>query len=238
MVVLLILAGGATVSLASRGPSAAPVKIPVLMYHRIDDGPGHLSTSAATLDREMAWLRDHDYTAITPDDLADAIAGERALPARPVMLTDDDGYRSTLVFFNVVRKYGFRATYFWPNWAELSPDEMRAVAADGTICGHTVHHPDLTKLTLDQQEHEMIDNQQWLRTVTGQAVRCFAYPMGRSNDDSTIALRDSGFALAFDASGAESAVPAADRFHISRAAINDTTTLDQFIGLVTDGWGA
>lgn len=214
----------------------ASIKIPVLLYHRIDDDPGHLSISEAALDGEMSWLQANGYTAITPDDLERAISGEVPLPSRPVVLTVDDGYRSALVFHDVLHRHSFRGVYFWPNWAELTPAEMVNVAEDGEICGHTYDHKDLTTLSLAQQEHEILDNQHWLQRMTGQPVTCFAYPMGRSNADSITALAEGQFALAFDASGPESTASSLDVFHVARKAINRDVSLEQFIALMTVGW--
>jgi peptidoglycan/xylan/chitin deacetylase (PgdA/CDA1 family) len=208
----------------------------VLLYHRIDADGGHLSISPAAFDEQMKWLAEKGYTAITPSDLSAALAGSAPLPLRSVMITDDDGYRSTLAFTSTVRKYGFRGVYFWPNWAELTPAAMLDIAKDGEIRGHNVDHADLTTQTLAEQEHEIVDNQRWLRRRTGQAVDCFAYPMGRSNANSIVALDNGHFAFAFDAAGVESTLATLDRFHIARAAINHEVSLDDFIVLMTPGY--
>ncbi len=215
---------------------AGDIKIPVLLYHRIDDAGGRLSISPAAFDHQIAWLAEQGYASITPSDLSAALAGGPPLPSHPVMITDDDGYRSTLTFTATLRAHGFRGVYFWPNWAELTPAEMVNVATDGEICGHTVDHADLTTLTLGQQQREMLDNQSWLQIRTGQPVTCFAYPMGRSNAASVTVLNEGHFAFAFDAAGTESTLATLDRFHIARTPINHDVALVDFIALMTQGY--
>ncbi|MEK7116231.1 MAG: polysaccharide deacetylase family protein, partial [Patescibacteria group bacterium] len=96
------------------------VIVPVLMYHYIRPILPGMTTSSRWLSvspehfhAQMEELVRFGYHTITPDDLADAVAGTRTLPARPVVLTFDDGYRDQYdAAFPVLQTLGLTATFF------------------------------------------------------------------------------------------------------------------------------
>lgn len=69
--------------------------------------------TAAMFDAQMAYLKREGFTTV---DLSDVVAwrrGLRALPARPIVITFDDGDRSVLEHaLPILKKYGFKATLF------------------------------------------------------------------------------------------------------------------------------
>ncbi len=138
--------------------------VPVLMYHHfIEEGPSAADTvvSARRFEEQMRALRDAGYTAVTPDQLRDYVDRRGSLPARPILITMDDGYTSNLaIAAPVLQKYGMRATIFviglhvgrttYPNsdelldpprfgWTEAEPWVKNGVL---TIQSHTydMHH--------------------------------------------------------------------------------------------------
>ena len=122
---------------------AAP--IPILMYHGIYEEGSRFVVTPAQLEEQMAWLRDNGYTSITPTNLYNAIYHDLPLPDKPVMITVDDGNTSDLRFAEIVTKYGFRPVFFWPNFADLTQEEMQYLAGLGEVCGHTVSHAALCR---------------------------------------------------------------------------------------------
>jgi biofilm PGA synthesis lipoprotein PgaB len=107
--------------------------IPVLAWHGIDDARDGYSTSQAAFARQLALLKRLGYTAISTRQWADFRAGRTtALPARPILLTFDDGrldsYRGA---DRVLERAGMRAAIFvitgeiekrnpfYLTWAEL-----------------------------------------------------------------------------------------------------------------------
>lgn len=99
-----------------------PASIPVLVYHQLDDG---CKPTAAECDAkeaessseeqfavEMGWLYQHGYRTITAAQYVKWLRGQPvALPARPVLITVDNGIGN---FFEagtgVLQRYGFTAT--------------------------------------------------------------------------------------------------------------------------------
>ncbi len=68
----------------------------------------------------------------------------------------------------------------------LDWDQVRAMARDGFRFGaHTVSHPILTTISLDEVATEVRDSKQAIEEATGQPVTTFAYPSGRPQDYSS-----------------------------------------------------
>lgn len=82
--------------------------LPVLMYHNIVPDGEKVEGMTVTVSRfreDMQWLIDHDYTFVLPKELA---AGE--CPAKPVLVTFDDGYRTNYEYlFPVLKEMDVKA---------------------------------------------------------------------------------------------------------------------------------
>ena len=75
---------------------AAPVRVPVLMYHEIAEPAetaSRFAVSPANFAAQLGYLRGAGFTALTAGELVARLAGDAGpLPDRPVVLTFDDGY--------------------------------------------------------------------------------------------------------------------------------------------------
>src|SRR5256712_4011746 len=94
------------------------MKLPVLLYHKIDRIPpgARYPRSYVTPERfeaQLAFLRRRGYESISFADYLAYRHGAGRLPRRPVIVTFDDGYRSNRdVALPLLQQYGFRATIF------------------------------------------------------------------------------------------------------------------------------
>src|SRR5215469_6204979 len=97
--------------------AVAPLRVPVLMYHEIADitaTSSRLAVAPEVFAEQVAYLRDAGFTAISAGALAASLAGGgQELPARPVVITFDDGYGD---FYSqalpLLKQYGHTATLF------------------------------------------------------------------------------------------------------------------------------
>jgi hypothetical protein len=101
---------------AQRFQPVAPYSgaVPVLAYHGIDDKRDGYSVSQRTFAEQMAALDHMGFETITTEQFARFRRGDRhALPARPLLITFDDGrldsYRGADA---VLAQHGFKATMF------------------------------------------------------------------------------------------------------------------------------
>ena len=191
---------------------ARTLHVPILMYHRIDKLRPSLAsiTRSLTVDpgdfaAEMRWLAAHGFHTITQAQLFAALERGRRLPARPVMITFDDGYRDVLVnAAPVLRRLGMRATAYvitgrisngdvsFLSWAQLHALEQSGVE----IGSHTVHHAELPGLSDPAALQELIQSRHALELHLHHPVQWFAYPAGRFDAHSETLVGQAGYVLA------------------------------------------
>lgn len=83
-----------------------------LAYHSVEDkdpNQAYLSVRTDHLIEQLAWLRESGYQAVSVDQILAARSGGTPLPARAVLLSFDDGYRSF-----ITRVFPILKAYQWP----------------------------------------------------------------------------------------------------------------------------
>ena len=95
------------------GRAYAAPQIRVLTYHRFGRvGRDPFCVASRAFDAQMAYLADHKL-AISLADFEDCIAGKRTPPQGAVLVTIDDGFRSTYsVALPILRHYAIPAVAF------------------------------------------------------------------------------------------------------------------------------
>jgi len=188
--------------------------LPVLTFHDLADCSAPISLSPQVFHDGMARLHNSGYRTL---DLLQAVAGLRQgkpFPARAFVLTFDDGYESVYrEAFPVLQRYGMSATVFLTvgekkmtemrgqlpplnRRSMLSWTEIREMQRWGIVFGaHTLTHPDLTLLPVEQIEAEVCGSKKIIEDTLGAAVPCFAYPYGR-HDRRSRAIARQHFACA------------------------------------------
>ena len=185
--------------------------VPVLMYHRVDNlDPRQpqskllrgLTVSPETFRKQMEYLVSHGYRGIPLDNVENAVLHGGELPKRAVAITFDDGYDSVFDHaYPVLRKYGLPATIFVVTSVVGRPhhvtwDELRLMKKHGIDCAsHTVHHPDLTKLSLAQIDLELRGSRIRIKRETGESVDSLAYPGSRYDVEVVRDMRRSGYLI-------------------------------------------
>jgi peptidoglycan/xylan/chitin deacetylase (PgdA/CDA1 family) len=84
----------------------------------------------------------------------------------------------------------------------LSPDQIRAMDAAGMVMGsHGANHYVFSKLSVDQQRHEIARSFAVLANILGKPVRTFCYPYGGRHtftQDTVALLEEAGTTFSFD----------------------------------------
>ncbi len=179
---------------------AREYKVPILTYHSIDDSGSVISTSRETFRRQMRFLSEASFNVVSLNELANCIRDNRTLPANAIALTFDDGYQNIYTeAFPLLNQYGFTATVFliadycgkhndWQGnlplarqpllaWREI--EEMQRHNFE--FGAHTLTHPDLTALSIQQIEREVCGSKKKIEDRLGAEVPLFAYPYGKYN---------------------------------------------------------
>lgn len=229
LVVMWIIPALRTEEAAVEAQSAG-VRVPVLVYHNIDYSGSAYAVTPEMLDAQCQWLINNGYTTITVYQLYDAIVNGSALPANPILMTNDDGWASAVTFADVLGRNGLVGNYFINNYSPLSPDEIRFLAANGPVQAHTANHQYMSQLDYATQYAELADNKAYIEGITGQPVEFLAWPFGDFNQSAIQAAMDAGFIAAFGLSGVASYVGGNDLYNIPRIMLVVDDNLDTFAG--------
>ena len=172
--------------------------VPILCYHRFGSRASRLSVSQSAFEAQMDYLAQHGYQVISLRQLARFLDGKEALPPKAVVLTIDDGYRSTYeIAYPVLRKHRFPATVFlYSDFVGASDaltwTQMKEMTASGLIDiePHSKTHANLTlKLAgesdaryRDRIKREVDAPVAVLRERLAEPSMTFAYPYGDVNE--------------------------------------------------------
>jgi len=220
----------------------AQVRVPILEYHYIRVNPDprdrlgfNLSVTPPDFQAQMDWLKASGYHAIDLNDLRTYFYKQTPLPARPVILTFDDGYADFFTTaFPVLVDHGFKAvSYVVPGFLNnpryMTTDQVRAISGGGVEVGaHTLHHVDLTKASAAEQNLEIQGSRSALEQITGRQVLDFCYPSGMYNAAVVAATERAGFQSA-TTEVAGTAHAWGDRLTWSRVRVNGGENLEQFV---------
>lgn len=198
----------ATVGSASATPTVAKAErrpVPILMYHVVASPPAaapfpDLYVSPAELRAQVRWLAAAGYEAVTLARVFDAWHGRATLPARPVVLSFDDGYRS-----HVTAALPILAARRWPGVLNLDLSNIapswgvgirgvrKLIAAGWEIDSHSLTHPDLMSLTGAALAREVRGSRREIHRLFGVLPRFFCYPAGRYDAEAIAAVEAAGY---------------------------------------------
>ncbi|MBY0122502.1 polysaccharide deacetylase family protein [Bacillus sp. S/N-304-OC-R1] len=165
-------------------------KIPILVYHSIDEFQGHgskeLYVTPKNFEDQMIYLRDHGYTLLTFERWQDIHKVNK-----PIFITFDDGYKNNLNAWTIFQKIEterfkpagtlFVISDFIGRPNRLSPSDLKRMADSNffSIQSHTATHPDLMKVT--NYEFELNGSKDKIESITGKPVIALSYPYGNFN---------------------------------------------------------
>lgn len=223
------------------------LKVPILMYHYISIPPADadiyrqdLSVTPENFRAQMQYLAENGYTTIDLYDLSLAILGKKELPAKPVILTFDDGYADNyLNAFPVLQEYGLTGTFFvvtefidqnregYMTW-EMAKE---MAAAGNRIEPHSRTHPDLRGQPREKLIWEILGPQETIAYHLGYKPQFFNYPAGRYDEAVIQILQELNFWGAVTTMGGQWH-GYEDRFEWTRVRVRFDTPLGEFMDAV------
>lgn len=180
-------------------PYTGPV--PILEYHVLGPAPEgapypELYVTRPDFHQQMDWLDEHGYEAVTLETVERAWYHGGVLPARPVVISFDDGYRPQFTYaLPELRRHG------WPGvlnlkaeGSDLYTSNVEAMIDAGwELASHTIDHSDLTTLEPEQLEEEVAGSRKMLQREYGVPVRNFCYPAGQFDSTVIAAVEAAGY---------------------------------------------
>ena len=199
-------------------------QVMVLLYHRVCRASEDWELEGVDpveFEKQLVYLKRH-YHLITLDQFIDALLnGFDRLPKkhgrRFVVVTFDDGYKDNFTnAYPLLKKYEVPATFYvstgyvdpiidtsaldrpMARHTFMSWNDLHVIANDPlmSIGAHTVTHPHLTNVSIDDVQNEMRSSKQTIEEKLGRSIATFAYPFGLERDFSPVIIdlaRECGF---------------------------------------------
>lgn len=230
---------------------ARSLRIPVLMYHYVSTPPADadiyrvdLSVPAELLAEQLDRLQAEGYTTISPYDLVEALQRGRELPAKPILITFDDGYRDNYEnAYPLLRERGMQATIFVvtdfideERPAYLTWDMARELVANGVaIESHGRNHMGLADKDDDYLVWQALGSLETIEHELGVRPRFVSYPAGEYDQRTIDVFHSAGYWAGFttdQGTAQRSDAP----FQLERIRIRNTTSPDELIRLLSLDW--
>src|ERR671931_509709 len=185
----------------------------LLAYHAVGCWSPALAISEPALRAQLSLLRRRGYVGLTASE-AERRRMEGTLPARAVVVTFDDGFRSVLRAKPILEQLSVPATVFvvtsfvdsgeplrWPGLERaeesLGWPELELLRENGWEVGsHTATHPLLPDLDDADLERELVYSRSTIRKRLG-SCETLAYPYGRADERTAAAAARAGYLAAF-----------------------------------------
>ena len=220
---------------------AGEVIAPILLYHHVngDYAENRYSVSIPEFSDQMRYLYDNGYTAITISTLVDVILYGGELPAKPIVITFDDGnigvYENA---FPIMQSYNYPGVFYivasrirdvegFVNVEQI----IEMADAGWEIGSHSFTHQDITK-DHSIADYEIRQSKLALEAALDLDINTFAYPFGEI-DDYVVqvvinSLYTSGMGLGLSKTHA-----LYNLFYLNRIEIQGDYSFERFVELVS-----
>lgn len=107
----------------------------------------------------------------------------------------DDGDVLDVKLASLLDKYGIKGTFYITinRQNRLTDDEIIAISSKHEIGAHTMGHPLLTEIPMEEVEKQISESKNYLEKVTGKQIKMFAYPAGDYNVATVNIVKSHGF---------------------------------------------
>jgi len=221
--------------------------IPILTYHNFTkDESSSYEMNIVEFEKQMDYLAAHNYSVISLSEVFKGLK-DGQLPPKPIVITIDDGFKSTYTLaYPVLKKYNFPATLFLytdfieKNSYSLTWEEIREMTKNNIEIGsHTLSHCNLLKYQenenyetyLDRIRGEIILSKEILESKMGGKVRFFAYPYGVYSPIIKNIVIQAGYEGILNANSMNNNLNA-DPFSLNRQIISGQSPLNSFIQIL------
>ena len=191
--------------------SGATIKIPIIMYHYVENVKDvndlikkRLDTNPALFEEEIKTLKNAGYHTYFIKDIP-AILEKKVSYATPAaVLTFDDGYQDFYtVVFPILKKYQIKATvYLITNFINrsgfLTDDQVKEIIKSNLveIGSHTLNHLYLKYLPEAIARKQILESKKNLEERYKIQVDTFAYPYGAFSQKTIDLVKEAGYKAA------------------------------------------
>lgn len=237
------------------------LRIPVLMYHDVQDIPFSKDNNIITkqgFETQLRYLKENGFTTIRVKEFIDAYHGKIKLPKKSVLLTFDDGFQSIkTIVAPLLKSYDMYATSFIigsyidrPTW-HLTQSDIQEVQKQGNIDfeSHTfdLHKDGKSKGLINETAIPIIveDNKK-LEAVIGHKSNILCYPFGAYSNNAFEGLKAANIPFGFAIQAGSSTWVSLNETHttttgevqnplaLPRIRISPNVSIEAFAKLITE----
>lgn len=204
-------------------PSPTPLPasckfVPILQYHHLLSsadaeklGAQNLNVPPEIFEKQILYMIKKGYQTIFLDELMDGLKGNRKLPAKPIVITFDDGYAELYhVLFPLMKAKNFKATVFViANFLDSSDyltwRQLKEMASNNLleIGNHTLSHSLLTDAYGEGFiRNQIISAQKIINERTGRPIKVFSHTLENPNEMTLKVLSQEKYSAAVLSGGA------------------------------------
>lgn len=165
---------------------AKPIGHRILIYHAFGTKLPHdtygISIRPDLFEEHIKFIKENFTVAPITHATFDTLSTDT------VSITIDDGYKDNLIAADILQKHNVPFTLYMSTGLTdkpgyLSSSDLRELSNLSlcTLGTHGVDHRPLSKLTVAEQEYELIGSKKFLENCIGKEVRDFSYPYGDYN---------------------------------------------------------
>ena len=198
-------------------PKDDGVRVSVLGYHEFSATapPTAMRIRTSTFRKQLEAIKNLGLPVITLDDFMAWKKGRKDLPARAILITIDDGWKSVYTdAYPILKEYGFPFTiYLYKNYVDgggraLTSAMIREMQKNGaTIGSHSVSHPFPGTVKSQARKgpkafdaflrREFGDSKSFLQERFGQPITTYAYPGGYHTEEMFPVADEYGYEFLF-----------------------------------------
>lgn len=228
--------------------------LPVLMYHKVISSgkPDFLSITRDDLEEQFKYLKAKGYTTILLSELQKYMTHGTPLPAKPCLITFDDGYRNNYTeMFPLLVKYSLRANIFLvasflgktTEDEYMRTDELKLMANGTVEYGlHSLKHDSYKDLSLEAIKADVVACREIFTKLEIPVQPALAYTYGafpktdRLKRQSMFSLFESlGIKMAFRIGNRKNQLPISEKFLIQRLDIRGDESFRKFVNALRFG---
>lgn len=190
---------------------SATFRVPILLYHYVENVKNkkdklrnELNIPPSIFEEQVKTLANAGYTFMTAAELGQVMNGEMQMPAKPILLTFDDGHWDVATdILPILQRYNAKATaYIIPGFTGgsdfMSQAQVQEVVKSGLIeiGAHTVHHLSLKNKPYEIVKKEVDDSKTMIENTYHVKVVSFAYPNGAFDEQAVDIVKSDGYTTA------------------------------------------
>ena len=194
---------------------ARQAKVPVMMYHDIlPEKLVFFDVTPQEFEQHLQLIKQKGLTPISMDQLVAHLRTGISLPAKPILLSFDDGYKGHYDYvYPLLKKYKYPAIFSiytakvgkQMGRSSLNWEQLREMAKDPlvTIASHSVNHKVMDGLTPDQLLIETQESKRILEAELAIPIRYFTYPEGKFDKAALESVQAAGYLAALTMNDAD-----------------------------------